>query len=45
MSKYYQRNEERLHKKLGKDIKAFLKKKKKKSNIVPLLQKSIGRIK
>ena len=45
MSKYYQKNKERLHKKLVKDIKAFLKKKKKKRKIVSLLQKSLRRIK
>ena len=31
MYKYYQKNKERLHKKLVKDIKAFVKKKRKKS--------------
>ena len=33
-AKYYQENKERLKKKLVKDIKMFLKKKKKKSNIM-----------
>ena len=33
-AKYYQENKERLQKKLVKDIKMFLKKKKKKSNIM-----------
>ena len=34
--KYYQNNKERLHKKLVKDIKVFIKKKKKKSGNVVL---------
>ena len=45
MSKYYQENKERLQKKLAKDIKIFLKNKKKKSgnmvvNVIKIFQKT-----
>ena len=43
-AKYYQENKERLQKMIMKDIKIFLKKKKKKSdNMVANVQKSIRR--
>ena len=40
-AKYYQNNKERLEKKLVKDIKGFLKKKKRKSNNMIVIDKKI----